>query len=308
MRRFIIRRLMLALPVLLLVVLLTFLLVHSAPGSPFASEKNLSPETLAALQAEYGLDKPLPTQLYMYVNNLAHGYLGRSIHFSDWSVNEIIANALPVSMRLGAFALLFAILAGVPLGAVAALRRNTLIDHSAMAVAVAGISIPSFVIASLLILLFSFTLKWLPSAGWGNIENMILPALTLSAPFIAYISRITRGTLIEVLSEDYIRTARAKGVSEKSVLFHHALRNGLTPLISFLGPASAGILTGSVVVEKVFAVPGLGIHFVHSALHRDYFLAVGCALIYGFILLMFNLLSDILYVIADPRISHDSKQ
>lgn len=307
MKRFLIRRLALSIPVLMLVVLLTFILVHNAPGSPFASEKNISPETLVALQAEYGLDKPLPTQLFMYFRNLAHGYLGRSIHFSDWSVNEIIANALPVSMRLGAFALLIALLVGIPLGALAAIRRNTIVDNSAMAVAVAGISIPSFVIASLLILLFSFKLKWFPSAGWGNIENIVLPAITLSAPFIAYLSRITRGTLIEVLSEDYIRTARAKGVSEQSVLFHHALRNGLTPLISFLGPASAGILTGSVVVEKIFAIPGLGIHFVNSALHRDYFLAVGCALVYGTILLLFNLLSDVLYGIADPRITHDSK-
>jgi oligopeptide transport system permease protein len=298
---------MLSVPVLLLVVLLTFLLVRAAPGSPFAGEKNISPETLAALQAEYGLDKPMPTQVYMYFRNLSHGYLGRSLHFSDWTVNEIIADALPVSARLGSLALLLAIFTGIPLGAIAALRRNTLADNSAMAVAVAGISIPSFVLASLFVLLFSFKLKWLPAAGWGRVEDMILPALTLSAPFVAYLSRITRGTLIEVLSEDYIRTARAKGVPEKRVLFHHALRNGLTPLISFLGPASAGILTGSVVVEKVFAVPGLGIHFVHSALHRDYFLAVGCALVYGIILLLFNLLSDLLYGIADPRIANDGK-
>jgi oligopeptide transport system permease protein len=307
MKRFLFRRIIFSVPVLLLVVLLTFVLVHAAPGSPFAAEKNISQEALTALQSEYGLDKPFTQQLYLYFKNLLSGYLGRSIHFSDWTVNEIISSALPVSMRLGACALIIALLVGIPLGAVAALKRNSIVDNAAMGAAVAGISIPSFVTASLLVLVFSFKLKLLPSAGWGTLQNMVLPAVTLSAPYIAYLSRITRGALIEVLSMDYIRTARAKGVSETRVLFHHALRNGLTPLISFLGPASAGILTGSVVVEKVFAIPGLGIHFVHSALHRDYFLAVGCALIYGTILLIFNLVSDILYGIADPRISHDSK-
>ncbi len=302
---YIIRRIFIFIPVLLCIILLTFLLVHNAPGSPFVSEKNLSPETLIALNKEYGLDKPLHIQIGMYIKNLLHGYLGRSVHFSDMTVNEIIFQALPVSLRLGSFALVIAILFGIPFGVISAYKRNTFTDYSVMSVALIGISLPSFVLASFLILIFSFTFRIFPAVGWQGPEYMVLPAITLSAPYIAYISRITRTSLIEALSQDYITAARAKGVSEASLLFTHALKNGLVPVISFLGPASAGILTGSVVVEKIFAIPGLGINFVHSALHRDYFLAVGCALIYGIILMCFNLVSDILYSVVDPRIRYE---
>ncbi len=307
MKKFIIRRILISIPVLLIILILTFVLVKAAPGSPFAQDKSLSNETLIALNEEYGLDKPTYLQIIAYLSNVSKGYLGRSMHYSDWTVNEIIIGALPVSAKLGILSIAVALLIGVQIGAFAAIRRNTYVDHFSMAIAIFGISVPSFVLASLLVLVFSFYLKLFPSAGWGTLDALVLPVITLSAPFIAYISRITRASLIGVLSEDYVRTARAKGVGELRVLFVHALRNGLTPLISFLGPASAGILTGSVVVEKVYAIPGLGIHFVHSALHRDYFLAVGCALTYGLILLLCNMVSDILYVVTDPRTMQNGK-
>ena len=305
MTSYIIRRLLLFIPVLLCVVLLTFFLVHAAPGSPFAAEKHITDETLQALKHEYGLDQSLPRQLLLYMRNLGHGYLGRSIHYTDRTVNEIIGQALPVSARLGGLALVIALFVGVPVGVLSAYRRNTLFDYAAMSGAMIGISLPSFVLASLLILVFCFYLPILPAVGWGSPRTLILPSLTLSAPYIAYIARITRGSLLEVLKQEYIVTARAKGVPPRDLLFGHALKNGLLPLISFLGPAAAGVLTGSVVVEKVFAIPGLGVNFVHSALHRDYFLAMGCALVYGLLLMGMNLLSDVLYGVADPRISYE---
>jgi len=308
MTSYILRRLLVLIPVLLFIVLATFVLVHYAPGSPFSAEKKISAETLAALNKEYGLDKPLYRQIGLYFKNLAHGYLGRSMNYQDRTVNEIIGQSLPVSARLGAFALVVALLVGVPLGALSAYKRNTTLDYVSMGAAMIGISMPSFVIASFLILVLSFYLHLLPAVGFSGPSYLVLPAITLSAPYIAYLSRITRGSLIEVLSQEYITTARAKGVGERRVLFIHALKNGLIPVISFLGPASAGILTGSVVVEKIFAIPGLGVNFVHSALHRDYFLAVGCALTYGAILVMCNLVSDVLYGIVDPRISYGNRK
>ncbi|MFH0920794.1 MAG: ABC transporter permease [Fibrobacterota bacterium] len=305
MTSYIVKRLLLFVPVLLCVAVLTFLLVHAAPGSPFASEKRLTGETLQALEREYGLDRPVTTQLALYLRNLAHGYLGRSIHYTDRTVNEIIGQALPVSARLGGLALIIALFVGVPVGVVSAYRRNTAFDYLAMAGAMIGISLPSFVLASVLILLFCFYLPLLPAVGWGSPRTLVLPALTLSAPYIAYIARLTRGSMLEVLKQEYIVTARAKGVPPRDLLFVHAFKNGLLPLISFLGPAAAGVLTGSVVVEKIFAIPGLGVNFVHSALHRDYFLAMGCALVYGLLLMAMNLLSDVLYGVADPRISYE---
>jgi len=302
---YLVRRLLISLPVLLCVAVFSFLLVHYAPGSPFTSEKNISDETLIALKKEYGLDRSLPMQLALYLRNLSKGYLGRSVYYKDQTVNEIIATALPVSAKLGLFALMVALLIGIPIGILSAYRKNSWLDHASMAVSMIGISLPGFVLASLLILFFSFYLGWLPAVGYAGPRYVILPALTLSAPYIAYLARLTRASLLEVLSQEYITTARAKGVSTARLLFRHALKNGILPVISFLGPASAGILTGSIVVEKIFAVPGLGINFIHSALHRDYFLAIGCALVYGALLISFNLLADLLAAAADPRIAHD---
>jgi len=305
MINYIFRRILIFIPVLLCIILLTFILVHNAPGSPFAAEKHISDETLAALQKQYGLDQPLYKQMLLYLKNVAHGNLGLSMNYTDRSVNEIIFQALPVSMRLGTFALVLAVFFGILFGVLSAYKRNTFLDHAAMGMAMIGISIPSFVLASFMILIFSFYIKLFPAVGWAGPKYMVLPALTLAAPYVAYISRITRASLIEVLSQDYITAARAKGVAERPLVFTHALKNGLIPVISFLGPAAAYVLTGSVVVEKIFAIPGLGVNFVHSALHRDYFLAVGCALVYGVILMFFNLLSDVLYGIVDPRIRYE---
>lgn len=305
---FIVRRLLLFVPVVVGIVFFTFLLVKMAPGSPFSSEKKLSSETLAALNKEYGLDQPFTRQVGLYFRNLARGYLGRSMNFTDRTVNEIIFDALPVSARLGLFSLTVALLVGVPLGAFAAWRRNGWADNLSMVLALIGISLPSFVLASFLVLVFSFWLGWLPAVGFSTPKDLLLPAATLAAPYIAYLSRITRGSLIEVLSQDFIIAARAKGVRGSSILLIHGLKNGIIPVISFLGPASAGILTGSVVVERIFAIPGLGTHFVHSALHRDYFLAVGCALTYGVVLIVCNLVSDLLYAVADPRIAYGGKK
>jgi oligopeptide transport system permease protein len=305
MIHYILRRILIFVPVLLCIILLTFVLVHNAPGSPFAAEKHISAETLAALEKQYGLDLPLYKQILLYLKNVAHGNLGLSMNYNDRTVNEIIFQALPVSMRLGAFALALAILFGVLSGVLSAYKRNTAVDHATMGVAMIGISVPPFVLASFMILVFSFYIRLFPAVGWVGPRSMILPALTLAAPYVAYISRITRASLIEVLSQDYITAARAKGVAERPLVFTHALKNGLIPVISFLGPAAAYVLTGSVVVEKIFAIPGLGVNFVHSALHRDYFLAVGCALVYGVVLMCFNLLSDVLYGLVDPRIRYE---
>lgn len=308
MAAYFVRRVLFFIPVLLCVAVFSFLLVHYAPGSPFSSEKNISAETLAALKAEYGLDRPVPVQILMYLRNLSRGYLGRSLYYRERTVNEIIGTALPVSVRLGLFSLLLAVLIGVPAGILSAHRKNTLFDYASMSAAMIGISVPSFVLAALLILVFSFYLNLLPAVGFMGPKYMVLPALTLSAPYIAYLSRITRASMLEVLGQEYIVTARAKGLPVSRTLFVHALKNGLIPVISFLGPASAGILTGSIVVEKIFAVPGLGINFIHGALHRDYFLAMGCALTYGALLVSFNLVSDLLYAVVDPRVSYAGKK
>jgi oligopeptide transport system permease protein len=305
---YLLRRLAVFIPVLLCIAVLSYLLVYFAPGSPFSSEKNISGETLIALKKEYGLDKPLPAQILIYLKNVSRGYLGRSVYYRDRTVNEIIAAALPVSVRLGLLALLIALLTGVPIGVVSAWRKNRAADYAAMSLSMIGISVPSFVLAALLILLFSFVLHWLPAVGYAGPRTLVLPVLTLSAPYIAYLSRITRAGLLEVLNQEYIVTARAKGLSVRRTLFIHGLKNGIVPVISFLGPAAAGILTGSIVVEKIFAIPGLGINFIHSALHRDYFLAIGCALTYGLLLISFNLISDLLYAIVDPRVSYAGKR
>lgn len=307
MLQYLIRRIILFVPVLAAMAIISFLLVRSAPGSPFTTEKGIPESTLKQLEKEYGLDKPLPVQLGMYLKNLSRGFLGRSTKYKDRTVNEIIAQALPVSLKLGTLALILALLLGIPLGLFSAYKQNGLVDYMAMGTAMMGISIPSFVLASLLVLVFSFMFPILPAAGWFGIKHLILPAFTLAVPFVAYISRILRSSIIDVLKQDYIKTARAKGVSEISILFKHALQNGILPVISFLGPAAAGILTGSVVVEKIFAIPGMGTNFIHSALHRDHFLAVGLALVYGALLLLFNLTSDVLYGVVDPRIKYDEK-
>ncbi|MEW6040933.1 MAG: ABC transporter permease, partial [Elusimicrobiota bacterium] len=242
-------------PVLLLMAVFSFVLIHYSPGSPFSQDKLISAETLEKLKVEYGFEKPLYIQLLKYLGNLCRGYLGRSTKYMNLTVNEIIRQSFPVSAVLGIFALWLAVIFGVFFGVIAALKKNSAADHLTMFFSIIGISIPNFVIASLLLIIFSFMLKLVPVAGWGELKNIILPGITLALPYIAYISRIMRASMLEVLTQDYIRTARAKGVGTFKILFEHALKNGVTPVISFLAPAASFILTGSVVVEKIFAIP-----------------------------------------------------
>ena len=297
-------RLLGAIPTLLLVIVLAFLMVHAAPGGPFDADRILPEASRAALEERYKLDQPLPVQLGHYLGNLVQGDLGPSYHYPDYTVSELIAGAFPVSVRLGAAAMVLAALLGVLAGAIAALRKNSMLDRAVMAVAMTGISIPVFVVAPILVLFFAVKLNWLP-AGWsGNegIGRLVLPVIALSLPQIAYIARLTRASMIDVLSSDFIRTARAQGLGTMAVVRYHALKPAMLPVLSYMGPAIAAILTGSVVVEEIFGIPGLGQMFVRSATNRDYTLVLGIVIFYAALVILFNLIVDLLYGIIDPRI------
>lgn len=302
------RRALAAIPTLLILIALAFFLVRAAPGGPFDAERNLPPEIEANLEKAYHLDEPLLQQFGRYLSNLARGDFGPSYQYKDFTVTELIATGFPVSLRLGGSAMLLALLLGISAGIIAALRQNSLTDHAVMAVAMTGISIPNFVMAPLLILVFAICLGWLPAGGLGGdslqASNMILPVITLALPQVAYISRLTRGAFIEVLRSDFIRTARAKGLPERWVIFRHAIRPALLPVVSYLGPATAGIITGSVVIEQIFSVPGLGRYFVQGALNRDYTLVMGVVVFFGVLIVLFNLLVDLLYAVLDPRVRY----
>ena len=303
------KRLGSAIPTLFLLITFAFFLIRIAPGGPFDSERALPPEIEANLAAKYHLDEPLPVQYVRYLGQIARLDLGPSFHYLDWTVNDLIAQGAPVSFTLGGLALLLALAIGVPIGAWAALRQNKPADYSVMGVAMIGISIPNFVMAPLLILLFAIYLGWLPAGGWEfSPSRMVLPVITLALPMIAYIARITRGSMIEVLRSSFIRTARAKGMPEKEILFHHALKPALLPVISYLGPAAAAILTGSVVVERIFTIPGIGSYFVQGALNRDYTLVMGVVILYGVLIILFNFLVDLIYAWLDPRIRYDEQE
>ncbi|OHB71156.1 MAG: hypothetical protein A2W23_00985 [Planctomycetes bacterium RBG_16_43_13] len=302
MLSFITRRLVISVITLLAVVTITFFMVRAMPGNPFASEKNVPEEIRMTQMAKYGFDKPILEQYRLFMKNLFLGDLGLSLKYKDWTVNEIIAMSLPVSAFLGFIALVFAVFIGVVAGAFAAAKRNSIIDYSTMAGVVLGVCIPNFVIAPVLILLFSFQIKLFPPGGWGTVSTLVLPAFTLSLPYIAYISRLTRAGMLEALNKDYIRTARAKGLPSSKVTFEHALRNSIIPVVTFLGPAAAGILTGSFVVEYIFNIPGLGIHFVNAVQNKDYFLISGIVVVDSALLIFFNLLVDISYAYIDPRV------
>ncbi len=304
MLRYALKRLLGAIPTLLLVIVLAFLMVHAAPGGPFDAERVLPPETQAALEEAYDLNKPLYDQFITYLWKLAHGDLGPSYRYRDYTVSELIGGAFPVSLQLGAAAMLLAVVVGVGAGTAAALRRNTLLDRIVMGLAMTGISIPVFVIAPVLVLLLAVKLQWLP-AGWsGNagIDRMILPVIALALPQIAYIARLTRASMADVLASDFIRTARAQGLSTAAIVRYHALKPAMLPVLSYMGPAIAAILTGSVVVEQIFGIPGLGELFVRSALNRDYTLVLGIVIFYGMLVVLLNLVVDLLYGVIDPRI------
>ncbi len=302
MMQYLTRRLLSLVPLFLAIIVVSFFFMRLAPGGPFDMERALDPTVKAQIQARYGLDRPLPEQLWLYGKGLVRGDLGPSFRYPGWSVREIISQALPVSLTLGLCALLIALFTGIPLGVLAAVHRNRWPDHFATGFALLGICIPNFVLGPLLVLLFVFQLGWLPVGGFGTPSQLVLPAITLGAIRGAYIARLTRVGMIEVLSRDFIRTARAKGLTEPVVMTKHALRVAILPVLSYLGPATASILVGSVVVEKIFSIPGLGTFFVNSALNRDYTLAMGTVLLYSTLLIGLNLLVDLLYSVLDPRV------
>ena len=301
MFRFLLRRLMVAVPTLFLVVTAAFFMMRAAPGNPFDSDRKLPPEVERSIMAKYGMDRPLGEQYVAYVSNVLHGDLGPSLKYKDKSVAELISEGLPTSATIGLSALTLACLVGIGLGIIAALRQNQMIDNVTMAIAVLGVCIPTFVTAPLLVLVFAAKLGWLPTAGLNGIRSLILPVTVLALPQIAIISRLTRAGMIEVLRSNYIRTARAKGLSEARIVLRHGLRAAILPLVSYLGPACAGLLTGSLVIEKIFSLPGLGKSFVIGALQRDYTVVMGVVIVYAGLILLLNLLADIAYAMLDPR-------
>jgi oligopeptide transport system permease protein len=307
MMRYALRRLAGVMPTLFIIVTLSFFVIRIAPGGPFDEEQALPPEIKANLEAAYGLDKPLWEQYLRYLSGLVRGDFGPSFKFKDFSVTELIAQGLPISLALGLSAVLLALAVGVPLGAVAALRQNSGTDYSVMGFAVLGIALPSFVTGPLFALVFGLYLRWLPVAGWetGQLRYLVLPVITLALPVIAYIARLTRGSLLEVLRSNFVRTARAKGLSEARVLVRHALRPALLPVVSYLGPATAFVVTGSLVVETVFGLPGSGRYLVQGAINRDYTLVMGMIVVYGSLTLLCNLIADLLYGWLDPRVRYE---
>jgi ABC-type dipeptide/oligopeptide/nickel transport system permease component len=281
----------------------SFLLMRSVPGSPFISERGTPPAIQRQLEARYNLAGPWHEQYLQVLGGIVlRGDLGWSIKLEDYSVNEVIAQGFPVSVSLAIFALVFAVVLGVTAGVVSAVQRGTAADFSLMVTAVLGIAVPNFVLASVAILLFVFALPIFPAAGWGTLRQILLPALCLGAPVAAYIARLTRTGMLDVLSRDYIRTALAKGMPHRTVIMRHALPAALLPVVSYLGPAAAGVLTGSLVLERIFALPGMGSHFVEAALQRDYTLAMGMVLTYTVILFLMNTLVDLSYAVIDPRV------
>ena len=323
MTRFLLRRALWFVLTLWIVVSVSFVLMRAVRGGPFSAERTLNPEVERSLQARYHLDWPLWKQYLQYIGPLnlgEHGArwaggdggapwggvlaldLGPSFNHRDFTVNDVLAQSLPISAALGALALGWALVFGLTCGVLAAVRRGTALDLALRVLATLGIALPNFVLAGLALLVFAFGLGWLPPAGWGDLRHLVLPALVLGAPFAAYIARLTRAGMLEVLSQDYVRTARAKGLAPRTVLVRHALRAGVLPVVTYLGPATAGILTGSLVVEKIFAIPGAGTHFVNSALDRDYTLAMGVTLVYTVLVYALNTLVDLVMTVLDPRI------
>ena len=309
MARHAFQRLLGLIPTLLMLITVAFFLIRVAPGGPFDAEKTLPPEIEANLNAKYHLDEPLLQQYFRYLGQIAVLDFGPSYHYKDWTVNELIAQGYPISLTVGLAAMVLAFFLGTLLGIAAALRQNTAVDYSLMGFAMLGISIPNFVIAPILILLLAVYAGWLPAGGWDwSIASMVLPVVTLALPVTAYIARLTRGSMIEVLHSNFIRTARAKGLPESVVIRRHALRPALLPVISFLGPATAGMISGSVVIERIFSIPGLGSYFVQGALNRDYTLVMGVVIFYGVLIIVLNFLVDLIYAWLNPKVRYDEKR
>lgn len=306
MFRFIVRRLLVTVPMVLIVISLTWALIRLAPGNFYASERKLPAAIEKNIRAKYGLDQPWYTQYGRVMSNILRLDFGNSLKYENETVNDILRRTLPVSAAIGTCAYLLALLVGTTLGTIAALKQNSKFDYAAMGLSMLGISMPNFVLGPILVLIFSLSLYWLPPARWGGFPswNMLLPVLTLSAIYMAYIARLTRAGMLEVLRSDYIRTARAKGLTERQVVMRHALRGGLLPVVSFTGPALAILITGTVVVERIYALPGLGTYFINANLNRDEPLILGIVAFTSILVLVFNLLVDIAYGFIDPRIRY----
>ena len=295
-------------PTLLMLITVAFFMMRMAPGGPFDTEKLLPPEIQANLEAKYHLDEPLLQQYFRYMGQIIVLDFGPSFQYKDWTVNELIAQSYPVSLTIGMLAMILAFFMGTMLGITAALRQNTRLDYSLMGIAMLGISVPNFVIAPILILLLAVYTGWLPAGGWDwSVASMVLPVVTLSLPVTAYIARLTRGSMIEVLHSNFIRTARAKGLPESVVIRRHALKPAILPVISFMGPAIAGLISGSVVIERIFSIPGLGSYFVAGALNRDYTLVMGVVIFYGVLIIVLNFIVDLLYAWLNPKVRYDEK-
>jgi oligopeptide transport system permease protein len=308
MYRFALGRILQAIPVLLAVITVTFFLIHSAPGGPFSADKAVPPEVIKALEAQYNLNQPIWQQYVSYLGDVVRGDFGPSFKYSGRTVNELIAAGLPITAELAFYAMIVALVIGLLAGIGAAVRPNTAQDYIPMTAAMIGICMPSFLLGPLLVLVFGINLEWLPVSGWGDIPgDKILPSITLGAGFAAYIARLSRGGMLEVLSQDYIRTARAKGLSETLIILKHALRGGLIPVVAFLGPAFAGLLSGSFVVETIFQIPGLGRFYVQAAFNRDYTLILGMTIFLSTLIIVFNLLSDMLAIWLNPKLRHEIK-
>ncbi|OOS20385.1 oligopeptide ABC transporter permease OppB [Moraxella lincolnii] len=306
MLKLIFRRLLEAIPTLFVLITVSFFMMRLAPGSPFSSERALPPEVLANIEAKYHLNDPLWLQYLNYLKQLMMGDFGPSFKYKDYTVNELLAQALPVSVEIGLYAFIIAVVLGVILGVMAALKQNSWLDYVLMTLAMTGVVVPSFVKAPLLVLLFAITLKWLPAGGWndGALHNLILPVTALSLAYIASIARIMRGSMIEVLNSPFIRTAKAKGLPTSHIIKKHALKPALLPVISYLGPAFVGIITGSIVIETIFGLPGIGQLFVNGALNRDYGMVLSLTILVGVLTITFNAIVDILYAVIDPKIKY----
>lgn len=304
MWRFLLSRLLAAIPTLLAIVTLAFVLLHAAPGGPFDTDKEMVPEIRASIEKTYHLDESLPRQYVRYLGGLARGDLGPSFQYPDQSVNDLIASGIVVDLAIGGLALLLACVVGIPLGAWAAWKRGGFFDRVAATLSLVGVSIPVYVAAPIFILFFAVTLQWLPAGDWGGgaPRYLVLPVLSLALPYVAYVVRIMRASFLDVLDQPWIRTARAKGLSQRAVLFRHALRPALLPLVAFLGPAVVGAITGSIVIETTFGLQGVGQFFVMGAFNRDYTLVMGVTVMYGLLIVLANLVADLCQALLDPRV------
>jgi oligopeptide transport system permease protein len=308
MLSYILKRLFNSAIVLLVVITITFLLMHAIPGGPFTTEKNLPPAILKNIEERYRLNDPLWKQYGNYLNNLAHLDLGPSFKYQDRTVNQIIKESFPVSFELGMTSIALSLLLGIPAGIIAALKRNKWQDFTVMFLATFGVSVPSFVFAAALIHVFAIKLALLPAAMWGGFEYRILPSIALAGMPTAFIARLTRSSMLDVLGQDYIRTARAKGLAQHVITYRHALKNALIPVITYIGPMAAGILTGSFIIETLFAIPGLGRYFVTSIYNRDYTTILGVTIFYSMLVVGLNMIVDLIYPLLDPRIKLGNKQ